>query len=410
MRRSCVILAVLAVAGGPAEAQQGSSAQPAQTSGFQDGFFVQSASGDHRLVFGIVAQVDGRFSLDDPAPITDTFTIRKMRPTLSGRVARYFDFKVMPDFGNGTAALTDAYFDIRFSPKFRIRTGKDKTPVGYEMLIGDAFVLMLERSLATSLVPNRDVGVQVQGDISPKVFYAAGVFNGVPDGASSSTDVDTNSGKDVAGRLVLQPFRTPATPTRRLNGLGFQIAGSAGSQSVALPTFRTSVGQTWFSYAPGTTADGMRTRFTPSAFFYYRSFGAFAEYVRSTQDVTRFGTTSAVTNRAWGVTTSYLLTGEPASSGITRPRAAFDPSAGTWGAVQILARYAALTIDDGVFANGLAGAAAGAGARQFTLGVNWYPASVVKYYLNYERTSFEPGVAAGRTTEHVLLFRAQLGI
>ena len=103
------------------------------TAGWQDGFVLQSANGDNRLVLGLTAQADGRFSLDDPLPITNTFTIRKARPTLSGRVAKYFDFKVMPDFGNGTAVLLDAYFDVRFSPKFRVRSGKDKTPVGYEL-------------------------------------------------------------------------------------------------------------------------------------------------------------------------------------------------------------------------------------------------------------------------------------
>ena len=177
--------------------------------------------------------MDGRFSVDDPLPITNTFAIRKVRPTFSGRVARYFDFKFMPDFGNGTTTIHDAYFDIRFSPKFRIRSGKDKTPVGYELLIGDAFLLFPERSLASSLVPNRDVGVAAQGDLSPKFYYAAGVFNGIGDGASSSTDVDTNNGKDLAGRIVVQPFRSTQTPAGALNGLGFQIGGSTGKQTGA---------------------------------------------------------------------------------------------------------------------------------------------------------------------------------
>lgn len=405
--RWIVLLPLLAGLASPVAAQQPA---PAVTSGFQDGFFIQSADGANRLVFGVVAQVDGRFSLDDPAPITDTFTVRKMRPTLSGRVARYFDFKVMPDFGNGTAVLTDAYLDIRFSPKFRVRSGKDKTPVGYELLIGDAFVLFLERSLATGLVPNRDVGVQVQGDLSPKVYYAAGLFNGVADGASSTSDVDTNSGKDLAGRIVVQPFRTTTAPPRALNGLGFQIGVSAGPQAGALPVLRTSVGQTYFAYASGTTASGTRTRITPSVFYYHRSFGVFGEFVRSAQQVTRAGVAGDVANTAWNVTASYLLTGEAASSGITRPARSFDPTAGAWGALQILARYAELHVDDDVFARGLAASNASAGARQVTVGLNWFPASVIKYYLNYERTSFEPGSGPGREAENVVVFRAQLGI
>ena len=126
---------------------------------------MQTANGDNRLLLGLSRRSTAASRSTIRTPITNTFTIRKVRPTFSGRVARYFDFKVMPDFGNGTPSCIDAYFDIRFSPKFRVRTGKDKTPVGYELLIGDAFLLFPERSLASSLVPNRDVGVQVQGDL-----------------------------------------------------------------------------------------------------------------------------------------------------------------------------------------------------------------------------------------------------
>ena len=208
------------------------------TAGWQDGFFVQSSDGDNRLLFGFVAQMDGRFSVDDPLPITNTFTIRKVRPTFSGRVARYFDFKFMPDFGNGTTTIADAYFDIRFSPKFRIRSGKDKTPVGYELLIGDAFLLFPERSLASSLVPNRDIGVAVQGDLSPKFYYAAGVFNGIRDGASSTTDVDTNNGKDLGGphRRAAVPFDADATGSAERTGLSdWRIDRQADRRASVVP-------------------------------------------------------------------------------------------------------------------------------------------------------------------------------
>lgn len=57
------------------------------TVGFQDSFFLQSANGDNRLVLGMVAQTDGRFSPDDLKPITNTFAIRKIRPTFTSRLA-----------------------------------------------------------------------------------------------------------------------------------------------------------------------------------------------------------------------------------------------------------------------------------------------------------------------------------
>lgn len=374
--------------------------------GWQDNFVVQSANGESRLVLGLTAQTDGRFSLDDPLSITNTFTIRKARPTLSGRVAKYFDFKVMPDFGNGTASLLDAYFDIRFSSKFRVRSGKDKTPVGFELLQGDPYLLFPERSLASSLVPNRDVGFQVQGDLSPRFSYAGGVFNGVPDASSSTTDVDANHSKDVAGRVVWQPFRSTLTPAGALNGLGFQIGGSIGSQSGALPSFRTSVGQTYFSYAGGTAASGDRRRITPAVFYYCRSFGGFAEYVRSTQEISRAGSGAEIRNQGWGVTGSYVLTGEAASDRGVRPKRSFDPATGHWGAVELAARYSQLRVDPRAFTNGFAVATASRNAGSFTVGANWYPVAFIKYYATFERTSFDGG--APRPAENVILLRAQV--
>lgn len=402
------MFALVAALGWQATAAHGQEPQP--IAGFQDGFFVQSSNGDNRLVFGLVTQTDARFSLDDTLGTTNTFTIRKMRPTLTGRVARYFDFKVMPDFGNGTLLLTDAYFDTRFSTAFRIRAGKDKTPVGYELLIGDAFLFFPERALASSLVPNRDVGISAQGDLlGGKLFYAAGVYNGVPDGASSTGDVDTKRSKDLAGRVVLQPFRSAGAPGGPLNGLGLQLGASRGNQTGALPSFRTSATQTYYSYAAGVLAAGMRTRFTPTVFYYYGPFAGFAEHMTSTQRVGNATDAFDITNRAWEITGSFVLTGEAGTDRGVRPSASFDPSAGTWGALQLLARVTELRVDADAFSAGLAAAGASRRARSWTVALNWYPTAYIKYYMTFERTVFDGDPSGPRPAENLLLLRFQLG-
>ena len=411
MKWSAIICGAVAMTTVPAlvaDAQTSPApASPAPlTAGWDEGFVLQSGNGDNRIVVGLTAQADGRFSLDDPSSITNTFTLRKARPALSGRVARYFDFKFTPDFGSGNAVLLDAYFDVRFSPTIRVRSGKDKTPVGYELLQGDAYLLFPERSLASSLVPNRDVGFQVLGEISPRLSYAGGIFNGGPDGTSSTTDVDSSNAKDLAGRVVWQPFRSAAAPPGALNSLGFQIGGSIGSQGGALPSFRTSAGQTYFSYAPGAAAAGDRTRITPAAFYYYRSFGGFAEYVRSSQQVSRAGSDDDIINQGWGIAGSYVLTGETTSERGVRPRHAFDPSAGHWGALQVAARYSQLAVDPLAFTRGFAAATASRKASAFTLAANWYPTAFIKYYATFERTRFDAGAA--RPAENIILFRAQV--
>jgi phosphate-selective porin OprO/OprP len=374
--------------------------------GFDGGFFIQSDDGNNRLTFGMIAQTDGRFSTDTPNPIINTLTLRKIRPTFAGRIAKYFDFKVMPDFGSGTTVVQDAYFDIRFSPKLRVRIGKDKTPIGYELLESDAYLWFPERALASQLVPNRDIGVQVQGDLAAgKVYYAGGVLNGIPDGSSSTTELDTNNDKDLAGRIVVQPFRRAANPTIA-SGFGFQVGGSTGKETGALPTFKTSVQQTFFSYASAAAANGERHRLSPAVFYYVGPFAAFAEYMQSTQAITLSKTTADVANHAWNVQGSWLITGEAASYAMIRPHNEFDPENGHWGALQVLARYSVLTVDQDAFTLALAAATASREARQLTIASNWYPSAFIKFYFTYERTTFSGGAA--RPTEHAILVRAQL--
>ena len=91
--------------------------------------------------------------------------------------------------------------DTVFAPAFRVRAGKGRTPFGFERLHSASNMLFIERAFPTALVPNRDIGVQVLGDVSDGlVSYLAGVMNGVADGGSA--DVDNNDGKDVSGQVA----------------------------------------------------------------------------------------------------------------------------------------------------------------------------------------------------------------
>src|SRR3954462_14961513 len=208
------LLAVLGPVSGCAQTNAELAAPPADSQapfhvGFRDDFFIESADGSTRVNIGLLTQTDGRFFVDQqPAPVK-TFLIRKARPTVTGRIMKYFDFKIMPDFGNGTSVVQDAYLEIHFSSAFRIRSGKDKVPLGYEWMIGDAYVPFPERALVTDLVPDRDVGVQVLGDLAGnRMSYQGGVFNGIPDGSGSATGVDTDGAKDLVGRIIVRPFRS----------------------------------------------------------------------------------------------------------------------------------------------------------------------------------------------------------
>jgi len=167
------------------------------------------------------------------------------------------------------------------------------------------------------------------------------------------------------------------------------------------------VGQTYFSYLAAASANGNRNRVSPAVFYYYKAFGGFAEYMRSTQAVAKDAVNTDVTNHGWDVTGSYVVTGEAATDRGVRPTNNFDPTAGRWGALQIVGRYSELHVDPDVFSAGLASATANQKAQSFTIAANWYPVAYIKYYATFERTKFSGGNAA-RPTENVILFRTQL--
>jgi phosphate-selective porin OprO/OprP len=385
------------------------------TSG-RDGFSLRSADGAYQLKIRGYVHLDGRFFYDDEErPANDTFILRRVRPIFEGTVFKIFDFRIMPDFGGGTTVLQDAYIDARFSPKIKVRAGKFKPPVGLERLQSATDILFVERGLPTNLVPNRDLGVQLFGDLARgNVSWAAGVFNGVPDG--SSGDLDTNDGKDYAARLFFQPFLADNGPWK---GLGFGVAASTGDQegtltSTSLAGYRTPGQQTFFSYrsdgtAAGTViADGERFRLSPQAHLYHGPFGLLAEYVISRQEVQRAGVSAELENTSWQAEASWVFGGEPTFRAVS-PKKPFDREAKTWGAFEIKARYGRLEVDEDTFPLFANPASAAEAADEWGLGLNWYLNRNVRIYLDYERTEFEGGASVGdREDENVLLSRFQI--
>jgi phosphate-selective porin OprO/OprP len=381
-----------------------------------EGLRVRSADAFQIRIHGYV-QEDGRFLGAGTAPGSSTFLLRRVRPTVDGTFFGDYDFRLMADFGEGKASIQDAYLDARVVPQLRVRVGKFRPPVGLEWLQSATTLFFGERGFASSLLPNRDIGVQVGGELAGGVVsYAAGVFNGVPDGGSSDGDADR--GKDAAGRIFVQPFRHSGVDL--LSGLGLGMGATVGRQTAttsatSLAAYRTPGLVSFFGYrgdgtAAGTTlAAGRRTRLTPQGDYYAGPLGVIAEYVVSSQRVRRDAETALLQNRAWNVVGGLVLTGEDASYGGVKPRRSFDPAKRTFGAVEVVGRAQALELDEAAFPIFADAATAARAAHAWGAGVNWYLNANVKLSADYERTRFEGGSGAGdRAAERVLLTRVQV--
>jgi phosphate-selective porin OprO/OprP len=388
-----------------------------------EGFGIRSADNAFRLNLHGDLQVDARsyqgtmLSSPPGTQTPDTLLVRRARPIIEATLYDKYDFRLMPDFGNGQTVLFDAYGQARVAPEFQLRVGKFKPPVGLEQLQTDDNLYFAERSLATDLVPIRDTGGQLQGDLfGGTLSYAVGVFNGVVDGGNGgSADVDSNAGKDTAARLFATPFKTGPEPLR---GLGFGVALTDGRQTgtattANLPTYKTVGQQTFFVYNSGAFANGSRQRLSPQLYYYWGPFGLLTETVRSFQDVSRAGATQDINIMAWNVTLGWVLTGEASTYNGVAPRRPFAPATGDWGAFQVVARMSKLTVADEAFAGPastrLADPAASAReARDTGAGLNWYVSRLIRVYVDYDRTRFKGGAPAGdRPDEKVLISRFQ---
>ncbi len=376
-----------------------------------DGIAIKSGDGKFAFRLRGVVQADARFYLDDQrVPLTNTFLLRRVRPIADATLYGDFDAVIVPDFGGGAVVLQDGYLDYHPLPYFKIRAGKFKSPVGLERLQSDPVTRFIEAGLPTALVPNRDVGLQIHGDIAGGYLsYALAIFNGVTDGGS--LDVDTNDTKETAARIFALPFKNAYSDW--LRDLGIGVGGTYGTFVGALPSYRTTGQATFFSYSANVTADGSRSRISPQLYYYVNRFGLLSEYAVSSQEVRRANILDNVSNESWQVSASILLTNDKASFKGVSPKKPFEPKAGQWGAWEIAGRYGELKIDGDAFSarNSFAAKAASASlAQAWAAGINWYLNKAFKIAANYEETSFQNGASLNRhrETEKIAVTRFQV--
>jgi phosphate-selective porin OprO/OprP len=352
---------------------------------------------------------------DDVVPLTDSFLFRIIRPSVEGSLGPLIGFKFTPEFAGDSATMVDAYVDLRFNPAYTVRAGKFTSPVGLERLQSSSALSMMERSFPSELAPNRDIGMQLQGELAKgEVNYAVGVFNGTVDGRdTTASDVDNDV--EFAGRLFFEPWKNDASA---LSGLGFGLAASLGEKhgngNNFLPRYRTPGQNVFFSYRGAVNADGEHRRISPQFYYYRNALGLLGEYIRSEQEVSLTGNPASRTklsNEAWQLTGSWVLTGEDGSyRGVVKPAHPFVVGGEGWGAFELVARYGVLEIDEDAFPIYSNPSSSAAAARAWGVGLNWYLTSNLKLVFNHTQTHFDGGAALGadREDEKTFFTRVQV--
>ena len=393
--------------------------------GWKDGFFLESPGGDFKMKLRGYVQANARWFPNTSGDTgVSSFYLRRVRPIIEGTMFKYFDYRIMPDFGGTggttiTTSIQDAYADVKYFPYARFRAGKFKEPFSLERLQSGADLLFIERSISNALAPNRDVGFMLHGDVfgNGLLEYQLGIFNGVVDGGS--TDGDANSDKDFAGRFFVHPFVTTDWDFAKSFGVGF--AGTYGNDSddpIDGTRVRTDGLSTIYRIASGTVGNGIHSRWSPQFYYYWGPFGMMGEYIWSNQagklTDEEDGTTTKgrFTNDGGFLQASWVLTGEDASYKRVVPLDNFDPVNGRWGAFEAAVRASTVGLGSAAFDNGLASRSSSVtNATAYTVGLNWYLNNAFRFQLNYTRTVFSDLIkidGAQRSREDVILAEFQI--
>jgi phosphate-selective porin OprO/OprP len=372
------------------EAANAAAASAAKVAVTDKGVTLSSVDAANVIKLRGLVQLDSRLFFGDGGVTNNAFVLRRARLITEGQFARNYGYQLVTEFGGSSVSILDANFTVAVTPALQFKFGKFKVPIGLELLQSDSWTFFNERSIVTNLVPNRDLGIQVSGDLfDSRVSYQLGVFGGVGDGGSSNNN-DVDNEKDLVGRITAAPFRNEPGS---LQGLTLGLAASSGREKTTsgrTSGYRTDGQQTFFSYASSTVADGRIWRVAPQLDYRSGSFGAIAEYVLSTSNVrpSATGTKTELRNRGWQVSAGYVLTGEDSSYNGVVPRSNFNLAGGTWGAFEVVGRYSQLNVDDKAFPTFASVATNADSAKAIGAGLNWYLAKAVAFKIDYYQTRF----------------------
>ncbi|HWA01228.1 MAG TPA: porin [Caulobacterales bacterium] len=385
-----------------------------------------TADGSQKLAVRALVQFDAtHYDQDDPATpdnrradtaaasdLNSGTNFRRARLGVDGTAFKDWNYAIWGEWGGSgaeSAVLNQAYIEyagwkpLANAAPIRFRIGAWATPTSLEDATPTADLLFVERPAAAELVRGiaagdgrSGIGVFANGDR----WYGSAVYTGSTIGATGEFD-------EQSGYLLRAAF----LPLRGENygvHVGVNASGildvadvnasPADTQSVRLrerPELRTDA--TRFVDTGSIAARGVRQ-------YGLELGGQFKNFYLASEafqvDLDRSGGVSDPSFRGWYAQGAWTLTGERRrwngqSGGFAgiRPTNAFDPKTGHWGAWEIAARYSDLDLNYHEGAPGLApvaGDSVRGGEQEITsLGLNWYPNSVVRFLLDYQWVSID---------------------
>ncbi|MCH8261987.1 MAG: porin [Proteobacteria bacterium] len=167
----------------------------------------ESSNGDFKTHLGGRFQVDAAKYFDDgPVSLGSGIEVRRARLFISGTYLGDWQFKAQYDFtalepqNDTLSGLKDAYIAYSGFKSIDIMAGHFKEPFGLDEHTSSNYSAFIERSLAASFAPGRNIGLALSG-YNDHWTASAGIYNG---GLSQPV----HGGYGITGRITYSPVHT----------------------------------------------------------------------------------------------------------------------------------------------------------------------------------------------------------
>jgi phosphate-selective porin OprO/OprP len=369
--------------------------------GYKGGFYIRSEEeGGMELRLGGTFQADYRYYAEEERA-DNRFDLRRSRLMFRGGLTQWFRFGMEFEFqGNETSNIVESYGELVRGPH-ALKLGQFKEPFSLEWQTRDKALFFAERSMAYSLGPKRDIGLMAHGSAwYDALNYSLGVFNG--DGEDGSTRGNEHDEPEIAGRIVIAPFKSSALDAVR----NLQVGASATYARIDLANIDLKVKSTGMYGSnrnlyvlSNNTKFGVvqdvddRQRFGIEAAWALGPFLLQAEglYLKYSRLKPSGGPAMDAEFAAAYASISYCLTGENQRlyGGVVKPvypKNFFDPDIGTWGALCLSARLEHFEGDEDWI--NPASYVSTQKADAYSLAANWTLFPMVRIIFDYTHTDF----------------------
>lgn len=378
------------------------------------GLEIQSADGKNKIKLTGRVQLDTRsFDHDNDA---DTFDIRRAYLGVEGKVAQYYEYKLVGSFDSATK-LDEGFLNINWWKPVQFQFGQFKNPISLEERTSSRFTNFMERSYVNndSLTPGKEQGAMIHGNPTDWIGYGVASINGL----GQNTD-NTNGSSDnfqYVGHIDAN-LAEPLGHKNQVMHLGLNTshwnADETNSKTFDSKQKTLGRGEEFFSVSSNSPTELKKQMYGYELAYAYNNWKVQGEYA-----TTEFDTgVNKQDMSAYYADIGWLISGEEYAKAYKtsnmggkfdriKPNKEFDPNTFSGGAWEMVAGLSAFDAKD--FTSTSAGLKSSGATDVDTkrVGLNFIPSPNTKLMLNYTDTDYNGTKIAGESGEKALMFRVQ---